>query len=547
MNIEKGIVQVFSDKTLVDYSHPWTFTHRERSTGSGFAVELEGFKKPTKYIITNAHCVNDSTYTTVRKQGISRTFKAVIEAIGYEVDLAILSVEDSQFWEDVTILRIGKMPHKLSNVHVYGFPLGGHNISITQGVVNRIRIIPYFNTTKGVTIQIDAPINFGNSGGPALDDSGAVVGVAFAGEDDARTQNMGYLIPGIIIEFFFSMIQKYKTFKGICDLGISFQKMHNATLREYYELPPSIGGVLITHINENSSLKQLVEPGDIITKLNGIPVDTDGTIAMRDVLMKRQKVDLIPLVSEERISFTNLISLHLPDEEAIMTIWNNGKTKDVHFKTRLRDFLVPLLPYQASPSYFIVSGLVFVPLTYMMIERLLESDEYDLSHMLMYAEEEKTFPDHQKIVLTEILLSEMTDGFNNKMDILYAINDIEIKNLRHMFTVVNEQTKKKPYIMITFENSPDVIVLKSSEVRKYSRSIAIDQIGVSDIYYNDDDQTSTSKVVKAAKHRELQRSMKVQELMDEDALAPESKIENPNKTKNKTPKLKQASKKQENP
>jgi hypothetical protein len=54
-----------------------------------------------------------------------------------------------------------------------------------------------------------------------------------------------------------------------------------------------------------------------------------------------------------------------------------------------------------------------------------------------------------------------------------------------MFTVVNEQTRKNPHLMMTFENSPNVIVLRSSDVRKYSRSIAIDQIGVSDIYYND--------------------------------------------------------------
>lgn len=505
-NIEKGIVQVFSDKTLVDYSHPWTFSHRERSTGSGFAIELHDFLKPTQYILTNAHCVNDSTYTTVRKQGISRTFKAIVEAIGYEVDLAILSVEDPMFWEDVTILQIGKMPHKLSNIHVYGFPLGGHNISITQGVVNRIRIVPYFNTTKGVAIQIDAPINFGNSGGPALDDSGNVVGVAFAGEDDSRTQNMGYLIPGIIINFFFRMIQKYKTFKGICDIGLSYQKMHNSILREYYKLPPSQGGVLVTYVNETSSLKKIIQPGDIITKLDGVSIDIDGTVALKDVLANNQKSDIISLVSEERIAFTNLISLHLPDEESVITIWSNGKSRDIKFKTRLRDFLVPLLPYQAAPSYFIISGLVFVPLTFMMMERFLNTDDYDISHMLIYADEEKAFPDEQKIVLTEILLSEITDGFNNKMDILSAINDVQIRNLKHMFMVVNEQTKKKPYLKITFENSSNVIVLKSADVRKYSRSIAVEQLGISDIYYNDEEYT-TSKIVKAAKHREMQKSL----------------------------------------
>lgn len=503
-NIERGIVQVFSDKTIVDYSHPWAFSHKERSSGSGFAIELHGFLKPTKYILTNAHCVNDSSYTTVRKQGISQTFKATIEAIGYEVDLAILSINDEKFWEGVTILKIGKTPHKLTNVRVYGFPLGGNNISITQGVVNRIQFIPYFNTTKGIAIQIDAPINFGNSGGPALDDAGNVVGVAFAGEDDSRTQNMGYLIPGIIVEFFFKMIQKYKSFKGLCYLGIEYQNMHNNTLREYFSLPPNHTGILVSYVYETSSLNKLVEIGDVLLKINGIPIDTDGTIGMKDVLVAKEKVDIASLVSDERVSFLNLVTLNLPDDESELTIWRNGKIKTIKFKTRLRDFLVPVLPYQATPSYFILGGMVFVPLTYMMIERFLEDEDYDVSHLITYMDEEKAFPGHQKIVLTEILLSEMIDGFENKLDILYAINGIPIKNLEHMFVVVNEQTKKEKFIVLTFENSSDIAVLKSQDVRKYSRSIAVDQVGVSDIYYNDRSNDNVSRVVKAAQNRESQ-------------------------------------------
>jgi len=499
MNIEKGIVQVFSDKTIVDYSHPWAFSHKERSTGSGFAIELNGFLKPTKYVLTNAHCVNDSSYTTVRRQGISQTFKATVEAIGYEVDLAILSVKDEKFWQDITILRIGNMPHKLANVRVYGFPLGGHNISITQGVVNRVRIIPYFNTTKGIAIQIDAPINFGNSGGPAIDDTGMVIGVAFAGEDDSMTQNMGYLIPGIIIEFFFRMIQKYKSFKGLCYLGLEYQKLHNPSLRDYYKLPLNYTGVLVTQVYETSSLHGILKPGDIIKKINGIHVDTDGTIAMRDVLQYKHKYDNVSLISDERVSFLNLVSLHLPDEESTMSVWRDGNVKEIKYKTRIRDFLVPLLTYQATPAYFIMGGLVFVPLTYMMLEKLIDDEDNDVGHLLQYIEEEKQFTGHQKIVLTEILLSEITDGFNNKLDILESVNGILIKNLEHMFHVINQQSKKEKFLVLRFENTSDVIILKSVDVRKYSQSIAIDQIGISDIYYNEPiDKTST--VVKAYNH-----------------------------------------------
>jgi S1-C subfamily serine protease len=501
MSIEKGVVQVFSDKTIVDYSHPWAFSHKERSTGSGFIIELHDFLKPTKYILTNAHCVNDSSYTTIKKQGISQAFKATIEAIGYEVDLAILSVDNEDFWKDTTALTIGTMPHKLANVHVYGFPLGGNNISITQGVVNRIRVIPYFNATKNITIQIDAPINFGNSGGPALDDTGKVVGVAFAGEDDMRTQNMGYLIPGLIVEFFFRMIQKYKKFPGLCYMGLSYQKIQNSMVREYHNLPPNHTGVLVTNIQVTSTIYDLLNPGDIIMRLDGINIDTDGQVAVKDVLTYKNKGTLMPLVSDERVSFLNLVSLHLPGEYIEMEIWRKGKVKNVKFKTRLRNFLVPILPYQAVPSYFILGGLVFVPLTFMMVERLLDIDQDEVSHLLMYSDEEKEFPDQQKLVLTEILLSEMTEGYHNKMDVLESINGVEIKNLEHMFRVVNEQTKTRKHILLAFENTPNILILKSTDVRKYSRSIAVDQIGVTDIYYNDTSVINGSKVVRAARFR----------------------------------------------
>jgi len=503
MNIEKGVVQIFSDRTIVDYSHPWAFSHKERSTGSGFIIELHDFLEPTKYILTNSHCVSDSSYTTVKKQGVSQAFKAKIEAIGYEVDLAILSVENPDFWKDISVLQIGGLPNKLSNVHVYGFPLGGHNISITQGVVNRIRVIPYFASTKGLALQIDAPINFGNSGGPALDDTGKVVGVAFAGEDDQRTQNMGYIIPGLIVKLFFRMIVKYKKFPGLCYMGLEYQKIQNPIIREYYKLPPNHTGVLTRNILPNSSLIDILHTGDIITKVDGIIVDTDGQVAMRDILTKyKNDPTLIPLVSDERVSFLILIGLHLPGETIEMDVWRKGKSKTLTFKARLRNFLVPILSYQVSPSYFILGGLVFVPLTFMMIERLMELDVDDVSHLAMYMDEEKEYSGQQKIVLTEILLSEMTEGYNNKMDVLHTINGIEIKNLEHMFRVVNEQTKKNKFLLIQFENSSDVIILNSSDVRKYSRSIAVDQIGVSDIYYNDTSCYSGSKVVRAARFRE---------------------------------------------
>jgi S1-C subfamily serine protease len=483
-------------------------SHKERSTGSGFAIELVGFKKPTKYIITNAHCVNEASYVTVRKQGISKTFKASIEAIGYEVDMAILSVDNKEFWEKTPTLPFGDIPAKLSKVQVYGYPLGGYNIAITQGVVNRIRIIPYFHVAKGITLQIDAPINFGNSGGPAVNDRGEVMGIAFAGEDDNRTQNMGYLIPTIVIDLFLGNIKKYKAFNGLCSFGVRKQKLNNSVLREYHNLEPHHTGVLITYIEQKGSVFGKIKEGDIITKFNDVNIDSDGTISMRDLIESSKKNmpkiistetrtdDVIEkelaLASDERVPYHMAITLQLPDEDATLSIIRAGKTKEVKFKTKLKEFLVPILPYQIPPSYYIVGGLVFVPLTLMMVEQLIEQE--DDASLLDYAGGEKMIDEHQKIVLVDILLTEMTDGYKDKRQILMAVNDELILNLEHLRDIVTSELSKSKFLKFEFENDDQIMVLKSAEVKKYSRSIVSEQLGITNDYLNVQNWSPTSKV-----------------------------------------------------
>ena len=505
-NIEKAIVQIFSDKGVVDWSRPWSITHKERSTGSGWCTEIPGFKKERRFIITNAHCVDQSSYCTVRFQGVSKAFRAKVEAIGYEVDLAIVSVADEAFWKHAELLELGDMPKKLTSVQVFGFPLGGLNISITQGVVNRINIIPYFHVTRGAAIQIDAAINPGNSGGPAIGPNGKVVGVAFAGEDEEYIQNMGYIIPPLVVRYFMEFVKKHKTYGGLCTLGVITQNLNNAVLREYYKLEPHQTGVVVTGAEETSNLFKKIEMGDVIMKINGVNIDSDGTISARDLfnntfygaptLVKQSKdtpgKQIIEvedraagLVSDERVPFTNLVALRLPDENATLTVLRKGKMKELKFKTQLTQFLVPILPYQTAPAYYIVGGLVFVPLTMMMVDTFLE-DGVEASHLL---DAESMIPHvdptQQVIVLTEILLTEMTDGYDDSNHILHTVNDMPILNLEHLYEEVQAALKKEKYIKFEFHDTGDIIVLKCADVKKYSKSIAFDQLGLSDIYVND--------------------------------------------------------------
>ena len=63
-----------------------------------------------------------------------------------------------------------ELPQPKSQVSVYGYPTGGDDLSITDGIVSRIEFTSYNFGAAGVRVQVDAALNPGNSGGPAIQD-----------------------------------------------------------------------------------------------------------------------------------------------------------------------------------------------------------------------------------------------------------------------------------------------------------------------------------------------------------------------------------------
>lgn len=91
-------------------------------------------------------------------------------AVAHECDLALLSVEDESFFNDLKPLDImSDLPQLQDPVLVLGYPEGGDTVSFTQGVVSRIEVLSYVHSYNDLlALQIDAAINPGNSGGPVF-------------------------------------------------------------------------------------------------------------------------------------------------------------------------------------------------------------------------------------------------------------------------------------------------------------------------------------------------------------------------------------------
>ena len=140
-----------------------------------------------------------------------------------------------------------KLPAVRDTVNVYGYPTGGTELSVTEGIVSRIEFTHYHYFTMGLRIQVDAALNPGNSGGPAVSD-GKLVGLVFSHIPSA--QNIGYLIPVEEIRMFLEDIGdgKYDGKPRILD---DFQTVENDALRKRLGLPKGITGMMVAEPYRN--------------------------------------------------------------------------------------------------------------------------------------------------------------------------------------------------------------------------------------------------------------------------------------------------------
>jgi serine protease Do len=227
--------------------------------GSGFFIDAAG------HIVTNNHVVEGAKEIRVSLAN-GKELKATLVGADPLTDLAVLKVAEPpkgqafvQFAEDVT-LRVGDWVVAVGNP----FGLGG---SVTSGIVSAIGGESRQGTFLDF-IQIDAPINRGNSGGPTFDLSGRVVGVNTAiYSPNGGSVGIGFAIPAkTATETVASLIKNGAVTRGW--LGVSIQPVDD-DIRAALNLKEAKGALVAEVIPGTPAAKAGVIDGDLIVKLNG--------------------------------------------------------------------------------------------------------------------------------------------------------------------------------------------------------------------------------------------------------------------------------------
>ncbi|MGD9617577.1 MAG: DegQ family serine endoprotease [Alphaproteobacteria bacterium] len=263
------------------------------SLGSGFIID------PSGIVVTNNHVIGKSSKVEVVLQDNSK-YPARVLGRDSRTDIAVLKIDADNplpyvAFGDSSAAQVGDWVIAVGNP----FGLGG---SVTTGIVSA-RGRDLRSGQFDDYLQIDAPINRGNSGGPTFNSNGEVIGINTAiYSPNGGSVGIGFAVPSNVAQHVVEQIQQHgKVSRGW--LGVQIQ-----------EVTPAIaaslglggeGGALVANVTPNSPASRAgLQQGDVILSFN----NTD---------LKRMR------------DLPRLVSTAAPEITAPITVWRNGQQRQL--------------------------------------------------------------------------------------------------------------------------------------------------------------------------------------------------------------------------
>jgi serine protease Do len=291
---------------LPRYQQPRSRT--QMSLGSGFFISEDG------YIVTNNHVVEDQESVTVTlKDGSELTAKVI--GTDPKTDLALLKVEPKS-GEKFTYVKFADTAPRVGDwVLAVGNPFGLEG-TVTAGIVSaqhrQINAGPYDDF-----LQIDAPVNRGNSGGPAFNYKGEVVGVntAIASPGNGGSVGIAFAIPSTSASRIIDAIKKDgKVVRGY--LGLQIQGL-TPELADSLKLDSTSGAVVGDVVAGTPAAKAGLKYGDVILSVDGQSIKDATDLSSRIAAIPPGTSVKLEYLRDGKKEATDVVLAKLPSDTQV--------------------------------------------------------------------------------------------------------------------------------------------------------------------------------------------------------------------------------------
>jgi serine protease Do len=276
-----------------------------KALGSGFISDAEG------HVVTNNHVVEGATKVVVTLDD-GRELNARVVGRDARTDIAVLQIDAGM---KLPYLALGDSDKAQPGDWVVAmgnpFGLGG---SVTAGIVSaRGRDIgagPYDDF-----LQVDAPINRGNSGGPLFATDGTVVGVNTAiFSPSGGSVGIGFAIPSNLVKQVVAELEEHGHLeRGY--LGVMSQKLNPEMAAALKLARPA--GALVAEVEPNGpAAKAGLKPGDVVTAVNGVVVDDPRALARQVAAIHPGSAATVAVQRDGAEQTLRMTAVALPDKVA---------------------------------------------------------------------------------------------------------------------------------------------------------------------------------------------------------------------------------------
>lgn len=270
--VAASTIQIVAQGTFVD---PEFGAYEAAGTGSGFIIDKNGLA------VTNNHVVVGAGLIQVYVAGEEKPRNAKVLGVSECSDLAVIDIDGDTLptlsWYE------GDVAPGLE-IYAAGFPLSDPEYTLTRGIVSKGDTIGDTGwASVDHVIEHDAAIQPGNSGGPLVTEAGEVVGINYATWSRTNTDQY-YAIESSDAR---SIIDQLAAGKDVDSLGINGKTVISEE--------GDFTGVWVSGVASGSPAdKTGIQAGDIITRLEGVSMGTDGTMSdYCDVMRTHQPGDVL--------------------------------------------------------------------------------------------------------------------------------------------------------------------------------------------------------------------------------------------------------------
>ncbi|PJZ70626.1 serine protease [Leptospira perolatii] len=442
-NYKKSIVQIKISYQEPDYLYPWK--RKSPKVRRAVGIVVEGGR-----ILLPAHLLLYHTLIEVKKFSSYTETKANLLRLDPEINLALLKIEDKDFFQDLKPLEFHSIVMYPKQVSIFQLDNSGSiqtaagnllSLDLDQSPIGHVEL-PILDVNSTETL---------NGNGEVLLENGKVSGILF---DFTGDKNSGRAIPSFLIQKFLGILGNAK----VAYKGFRYRPITDQATKNFYGVPGQNQGILVGDVLPNGSADGVLKPGDVILEFGGKKIDSKGYFDH-----PHYGKQALSFLSNFGDSFGYSIGKSVP----LLVVRDKKETKlEMILKTfPYSSVRIPHRSPQAKSEYYLDGGFLFLELSEDYLQEWGKDWRSRVDKKLLYFFDYRKFrtqkdPEGRIVLFSQVFPDESNEGYHEVSSrIVESVNSSPVNSVRDLAQKVKESKSK--YVTILLDDGTEVVIDKS--------------------------------------------------------------------------------------